>query len=720
MPFPMWAGTFDFVSHLLTEVNSVLNPVSHPLTQVNSHKWKTPEGHAIICKIVEEQVPEWPGGLHNWQVTVVAWILDGEDALCITATRDGKSAIFAVPMIVLLEVARNPTKYPGFTTGRKKPVGIVNAPTKGLSTNIVYELTRLRVPALAYTSETVTEARKIGRNLTAEIAECHWAIICVDPEHLIDKQWEHISDSPVFRENVMFAGVDEVHLIDEWGADFCPAFHRIGPFVRGRLPPQISIFGLSATLQPGSNTNCVCQSLGFQPNMFHLLRRSNERTNIQFLITPLTHGLGGDEFPDLLQYLPEGRKTIIYCATIELCWRVFVYLIRLLPPGPHRLRRIRLYHAMCWPDENEEIVKMIRDDPFCQIIVATVAFGQGFTVKSLFLSLQLRVPQTVAQALQQGGRVTRDPATIGRTVILAQASAYAAAGKYLEARSSDTNRTKASKNLTTMNNEKALMLTTKQCLISFFNKLYGNNTPGALVDCVELPRRFPCSNCLPRFIGPLYFPFPSNQPRFIPFTPIPATGSPNSTHPSKPRKLKKKMRTVAEGRLREFKDHIYSVERDNIGHGFTSAEAYFSNSTITSVLDNFFQITSLEVLSTIIPRWKFHSRHGPSLLDRIGELQRIFAEEFEAARIERNEKNRLCARSKLLPLIWVRRRRTRKWRMQMKTRMKKWRMRPRIYFPQPKMRHQHNNLLLHAQSVCWRTPQIFSSLKSARGRLQRV
>ncbi|KAJ6460258.1 P-loop containing nucleoside triphosphate hydrolase protein [Mycena sanguinolenta] len=613
------------------------------------HKWKTPEGHAIICKIVEEQVPEWPGGLHDWQVTVVAWILDGEDALCITATGDGKSAIFAVPMIVLLEVARNPTKYPGFTTGRKKPVGIVIAPTKGLSTNIVYELTRLRVPALAYTSETVTEARKTGRNLTAEIAECHLAIICVDPEHLIDKQWEHISDSPVFRENVMFAGVDEVHLIDEWGAEFRPAFHRIGPFVRGRLPPQISIFGLSATLQPGSNTNCVCRSLGFQPNMFHLLRRSNERTNIQFLITPLTHGLGGDEFPDLLQYLLEGRKTIIYCATIELCWRVFVYLIRLLPPGPHRLQRIRLYHAMCWPDENEETVKMIRDDPFCQIIVATVAFGQGFNVKSLFLSLQLGVPQTVAQALQQGGRVARDPATTGRTVILAQASAYAAAGKYLEARSSDTNRTKAgkaSKNLTTMNNEKALMLTTKQCLISFFNKLYGNNTPGALVDCIELPRRFPCSNCLPRFIGPLYFPFPSNQPRFIPFTSIPATGSPNSTHPSKHRKLTKKMRTVAEGRLREFKDHIYSVERDNIGHGFTPAAAYFSNSTITSVLDNFFQITSLEVLSTTIPRWKFHSRHGPSLLDRIGELQRIFAEEFEAARIERNEKNRLRARSK--------------------------------------------------------------------------
>jgi superfamily II DNA helicase RecQ len=188
------------------------------------HKLQTPEGQATIRKIVAEQIPEWTGGLHDRQVTVVAWILDGEDMLCITATGDGKSAIFAVPMIIL-EVARNPTKYRGFTVSQKKPAGIVFAPTKSLSTNIVhdrlalliqyrliliiqvYELTRPRVPALACTSEIITEARKSGCDLTAEIAECRWSIICIDPEHLTDKQWERITDSPVFRENVVFACV---------------------------------------------------------------------------------------------------------------------------------------------------------------------------------------------------------------------------------------------------------------------------------------------------------------------------------------------------------------------------------------------------------------------------------------------------------------------------------------------------------------------------------
>ncbi|KAJ7187593.1 hypothetical protein GGX14DRAFT_338587, partial [Mycena pura] len=153
--------------------------------------------------------------------------------------------------------------------------------------------------ALPVTSETLSEARKSGRDLTAEIAACCWAIICIDPEHLLEKGWERITDSLLFRENIVFASCDEVHLIDEWGAEFRPPFQLIGPFFRGRLPPHISVFALTATLQPGATTDSICRSLGLQPTMFYTLRRSNERTNVQFLITPLTHGLGGSEFPDL-------------------------------------------------------------------------------------------------------------------------------------------------------------------------------------------------------------------------------------------------------------------------------------------------------------------------------------------------------------------------------------------------------------------------------------
>ncbi|KAJ7234399.1 hypothetical protein C8J57DRAFT_1040253, partial [Mycena rebaudengoi] len=56
---------------------------------------------------------------------------------------------------------------------------------------------------------------------------------------------------------------------------------------------------LSATLTLGKATTSVCESLGFFQGSFHLIRRTNERPNIQFIIQILTHGLAGHEFPDL-------------------------------------------------------------------------------------------------------------------------------------------------------------------------------------------------------------------------------------------------------------------------------------------------------------------------------------------------------------------------------------------------------------------------------------
>ncbi|KAJ7035826.1 hypothetical protein C8F04DRAFT_954413, partial [Mycena alexandri] len=102
-------------------------------------RWQTPLGHATIQRIVKAKIPSWKDGLFTWQLTIVAWILDGEDVLCITATGDGKSALFTVPILVLLEVAQNPGAYSGFGH-QKKPVCLVISPTKILSANMVHHL----------------------------------------------------------------------------------------------------------------------------------------------------------------------------------------------------------------------------------------------------------------------------------------------------------------------------------------------------------------------------------------------------------------------------------------------------------------------------------------------------------------------------------------------------------------------------------------------------
>jgi hypothetical protein len=87
---------------------------------------------------VKAKIPGWKDGLFRWQLIIVAWTLDGEEVLCVT---DGKSALFTVLIIILLEVAANPAVYPGFVNYRQ-PVGIVISPTKGLSANMVGHLSQ--------------------------------------------------------------------------------------------------------------------------------------------------------------------------------------------------------------------------------------------------------------------------------------------------------------------------------------------------------------------------------------------------------------------------------------------------------------------------------------------------------------------------------------------------------------------------------------------------
>jgi replicative superfamily II helicase len=109
-------------------------PPSH--LHVYCHRWQDQAGQDAIQCIVKLRIPEWVDGLCNWQLDVVSRILNGEDVLVSTATGDGKSAIFAVPLIVLLELKSQSICYPNLPC-QELPMGIVITPMKGLASNIV-------------------------------------------------------------------------------------------------------------------------------------------------------------------------------------------------------------------------------------------------------------------------------------------------------------------------------------------------------------------------------------------------------------------------------------------------------------------------------------------------------------------------------------------------------------------------------------------------------
>jgi superfamily II DNA helicase RecQ len=293
-------------------------------------------------------------------------------------------------------------------------------------------LEKLGVVAFSYCRESLATARREGTNLAIQIKECSkWQIICVDPEHLRDKEWRVIAESPIFRAHYLFTVIDEAHLIKLWGAEFRLVFKLIGLWVRGCLPPR-SVVALSATLAPGTDTTAVCESLGFYSKSFHLIRRSNERLNIQFSMQVLTHGLAGYDFPDLFPFLSSERKLVIHCATLDLVFRVYVYIWHLQHPTADKMRRVRMYTSLCSAEYNQETLRLIDEDPYCQIIIATVALANRINARWIQDSLYFGFNSTVDLLLQGLGRAGRAEDSIAQGVTFVQPSMMAAAAKQLK------------------------------------------------------------------------------------------------------------------------------------------------------------------------------------------------------------------------------------------------------------------------------------------------
>ncbi|KAK0191935.1 hypothetical protein F5146DRAFT_888194, partial [Armillaria mellea] len=61
--------------------------------------WKVPEGLQTIKIVVAKRIKAWKDGLCPFQEQPIVHILNGEDVLLCTATGDGQSALFAIPIL---------------------------------------------------------------------------------------------------------------------------------------------------------------------------------------------------------------------------------------------------------------------------------------------------------------------------------------------------------------------------------------------------------------------------------------------------------------------------------------------------------------------------------------------------------------------------------------------------------------------------------------------
>jgi len=242
---------------------------------------------------------------------------------------------------------------------------VIVFPTKGLEEEMEQKFRDLKICALAINEDTLISARRAGRNLWQECIE-DATLVLLSPELLTSQPFDRLLQNATFSSRLCALGIDEVHLVQDWGdPSFREAFRHIA-LVHARMPRGTTMIGLTATLLAGQETQELLKTLGLRPGNFFFQRRSNIRHDVKDIYRVLRHGLSSWTFPDLDWIVEGSRKTLIYCGSFALGFRVCVYFHYKSPSTV-----VRLYNSLCFSSYNMASRRLFVADPSTQILIAT-------------------------------------------------------------------------------------------------------------------------------------------------------------------------------------------------------------------------------------------------------------------------------------------------------------------------------------------------------------
>ncbi|KIY49882.1 P-loop containing nucleoside triphosphate hydrolase protein, partial [Fistulina hepatica ATCC 64428] len=377
--------------------------------------WCSPEGRALALKILGSD-PYVP---HDYQLEGIVQTLDRKNLVVITPTGSGKSGYFCMPMRILLAISRDPSIVAPYQYNiPDRPKAIFIFPTNALEEQMAACLTKYGVRAMAINGNTLHVARQAGHDLWALVRSDDFPAICLSPEQLTSKDFERLLNDKIYVARVCIWGTDEIHLLHSWGHTFRKSFQEIGNVCcrLGTYPPLI---GLSATLPKGERMKSVLSFLNLSTKLknYYLIHRSNLRHDIQFMFRELRHGLQSYSFPQLYWILKSGRKTIIFCRTISLSFRIFVYLWNDLPSTHNHRTFLRMYNSLNPVSYNSETLALFREVSGCGIILSTFCLIVGIDIPDV--EDVVRVSDDIADVedsneddVQMAGRAGRDPSQV--------------------------------------------------------------------------------------------------------------------------------------------------------------------------------------------------------------------------------------------------------------------------------------------------------------------
>ena len=301
------------------------------------------------------------------QEEVINAALNGQDALVVMATGNGKSLCYQIPALC----------FEGLT--------LVISPLISLMKDQVDQLQANGIEAdFLNSSQTVEQQQQVQNKLISGQLK----LLYVSPEKVMTNSFFPL----ISYSKVSFIAIDEAHCISQWGHDFRPEYTQLGGLKASF--PHAPIMALTATADYATRQDILAHLKLENP---HKYIGSFDRPNIRYTLEEKYKPM-----EQLTRFVlaQKGKSGIIYCNSRNKVERIAESL-------RNKGVSAAAYHAGMETALRERVQQDFQRDNV-QVVVATIAFGMGINKSNVRFVAHFDLPRSIESYYQETGRAGRD------------------------------------------------------------------------------------------------------------------------------------------------------------------------------------------------------------------------------------------------------------------------------------------------------------------------
>ena len=301
------------------------------------------------------------------QEEVINAALNGQDALVVMATGNGKSLCYQIPALC----------FEGLT--------LVISPLISLMKDQVDHLQANGIEAdFLNSSQTLEQQQQVQNKLISGQLK----LLYVSPEKVMTNSFFQL----ISYSKVSFIAIDEAHCISQWGHDFRPEYTQLGGLKASF--PHAPIMALTATADYATRQDILTHLNLENP---HKYIGSFDRPNIRYTLEEKYKPM-----EQLTRFVlaQKGKSGIIYCNSRNKVERIAESL-------RNKGVSAAAYHAGMETALRERVQQDFQRDNV-QVVVATIAFGMGINKSNVRFVAHFDLPRSIESYYQETGRAGRD------------------------------------------------------------------------------------------------------------------------------------------------------------------------------------------------------------------------------------------------------------------------------------------------------------------------